>query len=113
MTMTEIEIQARITAAKAELTEKKNLMVSPVSHQFQDPFVISRKCPISGEWHQVTVEASDWNSWRSLDAPLKPATAYFPYLKETEIEFLLSGISQNGIQHLFRDSEIRDVECED
>jgi hypothetical protein len=39
--------------------------------------------------------------------------AYFPYLTESEIEFLLSGITNNGIQHLFRDSEIVDVECED
>jgi hypothetical protein len=34
-------------------------------------------------------------------------------MTETEIEFLLSGITNNGIQHLFRDSEIVNVECED
>jgi hypothetical protein len=52
-------------------------------------------------------------AWRNLASPLKPAVAYFPYLTETEIEFLLSGFTYNGIQHLFRDSEIVDVECED
>lgn len=34
-------------------------------------------------------------------------------MTETELEFLLSGITDNGIQHLFRNFKIADVECED
>ena len=111
MSMTETEITQRINAAKTELAAKKALLPAPP--QFTEPYTVTRKCPVTGEWNSVTVEAADWKAWRNLESPLKPAAVYFPYLKETEIEFLLSGISANGIQHLFRDSEIVDVECED
>ena len=111
MSMTEQEIETRIAAAKTELADKKAL--TPEDHKFTEPHTVTRKCPVTGEWHSVTVETADWTAWRNLESPLKPAALYFPYLKATEVEFLLSGISQNGIQHLFRDSEIVDVECED
>lgn len=113
MSMTETEITQRITEAKAELAVKKALTPSAHPHPFTEPHTVTRKCPVTGEWFSVTVETADWQAWRNLDAPLKPAALYFPYLKETEVEFLLSGITDNGIQHLFRDSEIVDVECED
>lgn len=111
MSMTETEIAQRITAAKTELAVKKAL--TPSARQFTEPYTVTRKCPVTGEWFSVTVETADWQAWRNLESPLKPAALYFPYLKETEVEFLLSGITDNGIQHLFRDSEIVDVECED
>ena len=114
MSMTETEIAQRITAAKTELATKKALTpATPVARQFTEPHTVTRKCPVTGEWFSVTVETADWQAWRGLESPLKPAALYFPYLKETEVEFLLSGITDNGIQHLFRDSEIVDVECED
>lgn len=111
MSMTETEITQRINAAKIELADKKAL--TPEEHKFTEPYTVTRKCPVTGEWNSVTVETADWAAWRNLESPLKPAALYFPYLSETEVEFLLSGISQNGIQHLFRDSEIVDVESED
>ena len=111
MTMTNAEIETRICEAKTLLQDKK--MLRTEAKQFQTPYTVTRRCPVTGEWFSVTVETADWQAWRSLESPLKPAALYFPYLKETEVEFLLSGITDNGIQHLFRDSEIVDVECED
>ena len=111
MSMTETEIAQRINEAKAELADKKQLR--PTARTFAEPHTVTRKCPVTSEWFSVTVETADWMAWRNLESPLKPAVAYFPYLTESEIEFLLSGITNNGIQHLFRDSEIVDVECED
>jgi len=111
MTMTETEIAQRINQAKTELAAKKQLLRP--ARTFTEPHTVTRKCPVTSEWFSVTVETADWMAWRNLASPLKPAVAYFPYLTESEIEFLLSGITNNGIQHLFRDSEIVDVECED
>lgn len=111
--MTESEIETRIAAAKTELAGKKSLIVENTSHQFTEPYVITRRCAVTGEWYSVTVETADWSAWRRLDAPLKPAAQWFPYLNLEEIEFLLSGISPNGIQDIFRNSEIVDVNSED
>ena len=111
--MTESEIETRINAAKTELASKKSLVAVPVQHQFTQPYVITRRCPITREWYSVTVENADWSAWRNLDAPLKPAAQWFPYLNLDQVEFLLSGISPNGIQDIFRDSEIVDVNSED
>lgn len=111
MTMTNAEIETRIREAKTLLQDKK--MLRTEAKQFQTPYTVTRRCPVTGEWNSVTVETADWQAWRSLESPLKPVTQFFPYLTETEIEFLLSGISANGIQHLFRDSEIQDVEDQD
>ena len=100
-----------LAAIAAERTEARRAVTA--ANTFKEPYTVTRKCPVTGEWFSVTVETADWQAWRNLESPLKPAALYFPYLKETEVEFLLSGITNNGIQHLFRDSEIVDVECED
>lgn len=109
--MLETEIQERITAAKTLLQNKKMRQTAP--KQFQSSHTVIRRCPVTGEWVSVTVENQDWQAWRSLESPLKPVTEFFPYLTESEIEFLLSGISKNGIQQLFRASEVVDTEPED
>ena len=77
------------------------------------PHTITRKCPVTGELYSVTVEKQDWEKWNTRDNKLNPICHFFPYLTNEQVEFLLSGISPNGIQHLFKDSEVSDVESED
>lgn len=111
MTMTNAEIESRIREAKTLLQDKKQLRTE--AKQFEFPHTVTRRCPVTGEWTSITVETADWQAWRSLESPLKPVTQFFPYLDSEEIEFLMSGISANGIQHLFRASEVADLESED
>lgn len=79
----------------------------------RNPHTITRRCPVIEKPYSVTVEAEDWIRWRNLENSLFPMSYYFPYLTEAEREFLISGISPMGNEHLFRGSQSADLESED
>ena len=114
MANTETELQEMLREGLAQIAVDRAARRQETEPKgFSEPYTVTRRCPVTGEWTSITVETADWQAWRSLESPLKPVTQFFPYLDSEEIEFLLSGISANGIQHLFRASEVADVESED
>lgn len=79
----------------------------PKPYEFKNPYEISRTCIVTSKKHTIIVEREDWDTWTHGKSN---SVTLFHYLPEGMIELLVSHLSPEGHQILFRGVNLSDGE---